>query len=187
MRYVALLLLSGVITGCAGAEASEGEAPPAEPLPFVGSPASLSALGEEVLDALITQDRDVLERVRLTEREHNEVVWPELPASAPEVNFPVDFAWANIEMRNEMALHRIGPLYQQEPLAFQSVECRGPIETFETFEVLTDCWVVFAREGVTHPYEAQIFKDVLVRGGGHKILRYYDEEPRSYLGYGSQD
>jgi hypothetical protein len=28
--------------------------------------------------------------------------------------------------------------------------------------------------------EAQLFKDVVVRGGGHKIFRYYDEEPRAY-------
>jgi hypothetical protein len=182
------VLLLGVLTGCTGGEPSGGGAVPSasrfldESAPFEESLESLDALGEAVLNALASRDRVALERLRLTELEHNEVVWPELPASAPEVNFPVDFAWSNIQMRNEVALQRIGSLFGDEPLVFRSVECRGGSEVFETFEVLTDCWVIFEREGVAHPYEAQIFKDVLVRGGGHKIFRYYDEEPRAYTG-----
>jgi hypothetical protein len=135
-----------------------------------------------VLAALVAGDLEALQAVRLTEQEHNEVVWPELPASAPEVNFPLDYAWANIQARNGRALGRILDVYRGEDLRFGRVECRGETERFETFEVLTDCWIVFARRGEQEAYEVQIFKDVLVRGGGHKIFRYYDEEPRRYTG-----
>jgi hypothetical protein len=37
---------------------------------------------------------------------------------------------------------------------------------------------VFSFDEDERVLEAQLFKDVLVRGGGHKIFRYYDEEPR---------
>jgi hypothetical protein len=45
--------------------------------------------------------------------------------------------------------------------------------------------VVFEHRDERHVYEAQIFKDVLARGGGYKIFRYYDEEPRPYSGSSS--
>jgi hypothetical protein len=148
------------------------------PQPFDGSAASLELLGEQVLGALTRGDLGALERVRLTELEHNVVVWPELPASAPEINFPVDFAWSNIQIRNESALRRVRHFYAGRAARLERVECRGHTEAYRTFELLTDCWVVFTMGESDEVLEAQLFKDVLVRGGGHKIFRYYDEEPR---------
>jgi hypothetical protein len=149
---------------------------------FDGSAPSLDALAGEVLDALSHGDLGSLERVRLTEREHNEIVWPELPVSAPELNFPVDFAWANIQTRNASALGRIDDFYEGLATLLVSAACLGETQTFETFRVLTDCWVTFSRDGFEELYQAQLFKDVVVRGGGYKIFRYYDEVPRSFRG-----
>jgi hypothetical protein len=131
-----------------------------------------------MLNALSHGDVPALEDFRLTETEHNQVVWPEFPASAPEVNFPVDMAWANIEARNRRAIGRIVPWYAGREPQFRGAECRGATAHFDTFVVLTDCWVVFSFDEDERVLEAQLFKDVLVRGGGHKIFRYYDEEPR---------
>lgn len=165
-------------TGCSELEPAEASVD--RSLRFEGSAPTLELLGEAVLDGLARGDTLSLEGYRLTEREHNDVVWPELPASAPEVNFPVDFAWQNIEGRNLRALRRVLPVYADRELTFRAVECRGRTQRFQTFEVLTDCWVSFDAEG--EPYEAQLFKDVLSRGGGLKVFRYYDEEPRRYRG-----
>ncbi|NNL31142.1 MAG: hypothetical protein HKO77_08975 [Gemmatimonadetes bacterium] len=140
------------------------------------------ALGEHVLTALSLQDTMALGIVRLTESEHNEIVWPELPASAPEVNFPVDYAWKNIQNRNARGVGRLLPFLADRSVGFQRVECRGGVEAFETFAVQTDCFVVFTVDEGPQLWEAQLFKDLLVRGGGHKIFRYYDEEPRPYRG-----
>lgn len=150
----------------------------AEPAAFAGSAPSLEALAAQVLDALSHEKLATLDRVRLTEHEHNDVVWPQLPAAAPEVNFPVDFAWSNIQLRNQSAVARMDELYEGRALHLEHVECRGETEAFESFEVLTDCWVTFTVDGSASRYEAQIFKDVLARGGGYKIFRYYDEAPR---------
>lgn len=154
------------------------------PSRFERASPSLEALGREILAALANGDGGALERFRLTEREHNEVVWPELPASASGVNFPVDYAWLNIQNRNRRALSRLLDLYPGRTLRFESVDCRGKEQRFHSFEVLTDCYVVFTIEGHDLPREAQIFKDVLIRGGGFKIFRYYDGRPEPYDGGG---
>ena len=167
---LALLMLTAL--GCTS------EVTPSEVTPFEGAAASLGGLASGVLDALSREDLAALEAVRLTEREHNEVVWPELPASAPELNFPVDFAWSNIQTRNQSALARIDDYYRGRELTLVGAECRGERQTFEVFDVLTDCWVSFKADGESTIYEAQVFKDVIVRSGGHKIFRYYDEQPR---------
>jgi len=143
---------------------------------------SLEALGREILAALAGGDGGALERFRLTEREHNEVVWPELPASAPHVNFPVGYAWLNIQNRNRRALARLLDQYAGRTHRFESVDCRGKEQRFQSFEVLTDCYVVFTIDGRSAPLEAQIFKDVLIRGGGFKIFRYYDGRAEPYRG-----
>jgi hypothetical protein len=142
--------------------------------PFPGAAASLDSLGELVLEALVRQDTLALSTMRLTEAEHNEVIWPELPASRPEVDYPVDLAWQNIEVRNRRDLGRILPLFKGRALRYRSTECRRGVQPFVSFSVETDCWVVFEDE-VGAVLESQIFKDVSVRNGGFKTFRYYGE------------
>jgi hypothetical protein len=172
---IALAVVAGV--GCGRAMDGTDDAPR-----FDDSAPSLDALGKEVLTSLTRADTARLERYRLTEHEHNDVVWPELPASAPEVNFPIDYAWLNIVNRNQRGLARIIPQFADRGLGFQDVQCRGETEGFASFSVHTDCWIVFSADGSPELWEAQIFKDVLERGGGFKIFRYYDAEPHAYRG-----
>lgn len=152
---------------------------------FPGSAPSLEALGRATLDAVVAGDTVRLDGFRLTRQEHDDVVWPELPASAPEVGMPVDLVWADIERRNDRALNRILPALAGRRLDFVGTSCRGPLQAFGSFHVLTDCWVTFdapdrAGEGpVAVPrFEVQLFKDALVRDGRHKVFRYYEELPR---------
>lgn len=176
---VALFALATLASaGCGGIETAEASMD--RSLRFEGSAPTLEVLGERVVEAFTRGDTVALSGFRLTEREHNEVVWPELPASAPEVNFPVDFAWQNIETRNRSALLRTMPIYADRQIEVRRVECRGETQRFDTFDVLTDCWVVFDWNG--ERWEDQLFKDVLIRGGGVKLFRYYDEAPQRYRG-----
>ena len=129
-----------------------------------------------MLTAFQQGDREALDAFRLTEREHNEVIWPELPAA--EAGYPLDLAWRNIQMRNQRAVPRATDGLQRTiersgTPEFESVECEG-VESFDTFVVHTDCRVRF-RAGAA-AYKVQLFKDVLVRNGGYKVFRYYDED-----------
>ena len=101
------------------------------------------------------------------------MVWPELPASAPEVNYPADLAWKNIWTRNRAALSDLFGVYEDRRLRFVDAECRGPVEAFESFVVHTDCWVTLRRDGELLPPQ-QLFKDVLDLDGEMKIFRYYE-------------
>lgn len=144
--------------------------------PFPGSSGSLDELGRGIVEAFRADDRDALEAFRLTESEHNTVVWPELPASRGEFPFPPDLAWRNLQLRNRRAIPRAhAVLRQAEPIKFDSVACLGETQAFETFVVHTDCHTRFRTRG--RLYGLQLFKDVLERNGGFKVFRYYDEDP----------
>ncbi len=158
--------LLAVALGCDGQKA------------FPGSASDLDDLGRQALAAFERGDADALASLRLTEAEHNGVVWPELPAAQGPSPFPVDMAWQNIELRNGRAIPRAAEVLEwARPIAFESVSCEGEIQSFASFQVHTDCYIVFgAREG---RYRLQLFKDVLERHGGFKIFRYYDEDLES--------
>lgn len=144
--------------------------------PFPGSVDDLDELGRGVLAAFTGDDDDALAAFRLTEAEHNEAVWPELPASRGETPFPLALAWRNIQLRDRRAIPRTrAVLRDAEPLEFDGVECEGEMQRFETFVVHTDCRVSYRSYG--RLYRHQIFKDVLERNGGFKIFRYYGEDP----------
>jgi hypothetical protein len=96
------------------------------------------------------------------------------------VNFPVDFAWTNIQVRDRSSLSRLLSIFGGMEVRLGTVQCRGESRTFESFRVLTDCWTIFEVEGPQGPFEAQLFKDVIIRGGAYKIFRYYDGPPRRH-------
>ena len=147
--------------------------------PFPGSAESLDELGQAVLSAFAAGDRAALERYRLTEAEHNGVVWPEQPASQGDNPFPLDLAWRNIQLRNQRAVRRaaaaLAAVRREGDIAYERVDCEGGLRAFQTFSVHTGCYVRFSVAG--RRYKMQLFKDVLVRHGGYKIFRYYDEDP----------
>ncbi len=175
LRPIRARPLAGLLA-CLVAAACERPQPVGERA-FPGSAHSLEALARDALRGLSSSDAELLEELRLTEAEHNAVVWPELPASAPEVGFPVDFAWRNIQLRNYSALERVGDWYRSNPVRHHATECRGATREFATFRVHTDCRVLFLTVR-GELMEAQLFRDVLERDGGFKIFRYYDEPPR---------
>lgn len=147
-----------------------GESGPALP----GSAPSLDALGRFVWASLVAGDSVALESVRLSEYEHNELVWPELPASRHEVNFPVDLAWEYIQQRNHAARQRLVSTFRGSGARLEAVACRGQTESFATFQVLRYCYLVLQdpRRG---RMDAQVFRYVHVMNGGYKIFRYYDD------------
>ncbi len=161
----ALLVLVGGL-GCENdhGTASNGWAP------------SLTTLGTLVLDGFQVGDTALLASLRLTREEHNEEIWPELPVASSGTNFTAEMAWSNIGQRDRRAMSRNLSWFHGQAVTFQRAECRGPTETFPSFQVHTDCWVRFRLQD--GPAEAQLFKDVVERNAQFKIFRYYDEALR---------
>ena len=150
-----------------------GGGDPAGIAPFPGSGRSLAEVGRRALDALEAGDRAALAALRLSRDEYMDVVWPELPASAPDLNVPIEYVWADIEARDRSALARLAPQFGGLAAKLVDVACTGGVEEFETFRVHTGCRVVLRTPSGSH-HRIQLFKDVVERGAGFKLFRYYD-------------
>jgi hypothetical protein len=136
-------------------------------------------LGARAVEALTAGDDPAIETLRLSRHEHNEVVWPELPASDPSLNVPIDWVWGDIQNRNREALGLLRPLFANRTVEVRGVECVGETQEFSTVRVHTDCWV-HLREPEWGDTRIQLFKDVLERGGGFKMFRYYESRPEPH-------
>ncbi|MEK9508895.1 hypothetical protein WI460_11930 [Gemmatimonadota bacterium Y43] len=180
MNVPAAMLRTVFALACLVAWGCTGDEPVAAPGPdaFPGSAASLDDLGEQAIAAFAAGDTARLVALRLSEVEHNEVVFPELPAGRPEVGYPVDLAWENIVLRNDRdVLRQFRWFGERESVHHLATECTGETQSFETFVVHTGCAVRFedADEGVL---EVVLFEDVLERDGGFKVFRFYDHTPQ---------
>lgn len=174
-------LAAGCGTGDPGADtaappfgASEAAPTEEETARFRGGAASLDELGTAIVAALSDGDTARLEGYRLTEREHNELLWPRLPIAMQRgPAFPVALAWENITIRNAAGLRRVLGQYGGEPLVARGVDCAGA-EPHGPFTILTDC-----RTGVVDPggttRRLQIFRSVVVLNDTYKIIRYEHE------------
>ena len=170
---VHLFFLAGcwlvVLAGCRVTEGGDS----AGIAPFPGSGSSLPDVGQRVLEGLAAGDHASLTALRLSRDEYMEVVWPELPASDPALNVPIDYVWADIEARDRRALIRLAPQFDGLAAELEEVACAGEVEEFQTFRVHTDCWVVLRTTSGKH--RIQLFKEVVERGAGYKLFRYYDD------------
>ncbi len=176
-RLTRLALIVSLPTACTDLPSAPEATPEGSVTPVIldGAVASLEQLAFETLEAITAVDRDRLDRLRLSEYQHNQLVWPQLPASEPEANYPVDFAWKNIELRNRRAVGRLLWDFGGHEMALLGVECRAEPEYFASFRVLKDCWVSFTLDREqTAPQ--QFFRYVLDWGGQFKVFRFYDPD-----------
>ena len=160
-----LLLCLAALCACSPAGAGEHATAPDAAV------ASLAGLADSAWAALVRGDTSAMERLRLSERAHNTLIWPELPAARAEIAYPVDLAWQNIELRNAAARVRLLRRFADGAPRLRGVHCAGETKHFETFLVLTDCYLALDDAGDVRSF--QLFKDVVVRNGEHRIFRYY--------------
>lgn len=162
------LLFLGALAACANGTTTAG------PRLTHGTP-TLHALGSAVWSAIAGRDTAALERLRLTEYEHNELVWPEQPAARePSAAASLDLWWENIQRRNRAAQADLLAAHGGSGLTLRAVECVGEPQYHETFTALTDCRLVL--EGPTGPFRVEAFRYVIRMDGVHKVVRYYGDE-----------
>ncbi len=167
-RLLRLALAAAALAGCAESRAGETVSEAA----FSGGESSVEALGRGVVRALLQADTAALADLRVTRNEHDRLLWPEFPASQQEPPVPVDWAWENLEMRNGGAVFELLHRYSGGEVEFESAECRGATQSFETFVIHDDCYVLL-RDAGGKRLRDQPFRSVVVRDGIHKVIRYY--------------
>jgi hypothetical protein len=65
---------------------------------------SPEALARAVLEAFAEEDVETLKSLPLSKDEFRIYVWPELPASRPERNIPLDFGWGDLHEKSVSAI-----------------------------------------------------------------------------------
>lgn len=137
--------------------------------------ATLDELGRGVWTAIVQQDTAALDRLRLSEYEHNVLVWPEQDASRPEAGFPLDQAWHNIQLRNRAARTGLVHAFRDSIDRLVDTRCDGQPRRYRTFLALTDCQLVLeTADGGER--RVQAFRYVIRMDGRHKVVRYYANE-----------
>lgn len=176
MKFVSPLVLVGLLAAgaCADADAGAADAPgvPAAVSFDSGGAVSLDSLAADVVAALAAGDTAALEGFRVTEREHNELLFPSFPAAREDPPFPAFLAWENIQTRNASALYGWIPTFRQDPATFAGVECTGAPERYPTFTIHQECAVSLRRgDGTTG--RATLFRSAVEMDGRFKVIRYH--------------
>ncbi len=133
--------------------------------------ASPEELVIEILAAVEADDMQGLTDLRVTEREHNQLLWPEFPAR--NNNVQMDFAWDMLNTRSYTSQGRAIGTWRQRGLTFAGVRFERGVERYPTF-VLHRGTVVSARTADGQDVELRFIGSILELDGQFKALSYKD-------------
>jgi hypothetical protein len=158
LRVLLVLLLTG---GC-------GRSAP--PVPFALSYATKDAAVEAFLAALRARDRDTLAAQVLTETEFLKYVWPQLPASRPDVGMPAERAWADQAQKNDLFLTQTLAEHGGRRCTLLAVSFEGAATAYESFTIHPGTRLDI-REG-SEAREVRLFGSMIESGGRWKIYSF---------------
>ncbi|MEW6321399.1 MAG: hypothetical protein AB1635_09955 [Acidobacteriota bacterium] len=143
----------------------EGSAPPSRTF------GSLEALGEAVLDAIAAGDRAALAALALSEAEFRQHVWPELPASRPARNLPVEYVWGQLAQRSAQSLEQTLARYGGRRYRLERVSFAGETTRYATFDVRRDTEII-ATDDTGRTSVLRLFGATLVRHGRFQVFSF---------------
>lgn len=106
-----------------------------EPIPLTPIYESKDAAVTAFLQALANRDRDTLAAQVVTETEFLKHIWPQLPASRPDVGMPADRAWADQAQRNTNFLSQTLGEHGGRRYALVAASFEGPPTTYGAFTI----------------------------------------------------
>ena len=128
-------------------------------------------LARAVLAGVSTGDRHALEALALSEREFRERVWPELPASRPERNLPLDYIWEDLSQKSQGHLRRTLAQHGGRRYSLIGVEFVGETTSYPTFEVSRKAQLL-VRDDAGQEQSLRLFGSVLRSGSEYKVFSY---------------
>lgn len=167
-RLAGAMVLLGTLAAACGGD------PHGQPR-LTGGTATLEELGDAVWTALVREDIAALDLLRLSELEHNELVWPEqTPAREASAAANLDHWWSNIQVRNRAAVMDLLRRHGGSDGTLEGVECVGETREYASFQALTDCRLLVRDAERREAVEA--FRYVIRMDGRHKVVRYYEDQ-----------
>jgi hypothetical protein len=143
-----------------------------------GPPVTLSnsfdspeAAARAVLAALDRRDVETLERLALTEDEFRRLVWPQLPASRPERNIPLNYAWKTTHARSRQQLQERLAEWPPGGLELVKVEFAEETTDYQTYRVHRDTTLTL-RGADNNVVTKRIFGSMIEQNGRYKVYSY---------------
>jgi hypothetical protein len=124
-----------------------------------------------VLDGYGRRDLEGLRDLALSEQEFRAYVWPELPASRPERNTPLEFVWGTLRQKSDNSLRRLLSLHGGRRYRLLGMEFREAATPYETFVVHREA-VLRLRDEQGAERTLALFGSVLQRGGEYKLFSF---------------
>ena len=128
-------------------------------------------LAQGVLERLAARDRAGLAALALSEEEFRTRVWRELPASRPERNVPVGFAWSGLYQRNRAHLAQTFAEHAGRRYELVSVRFRGETTRHASFTVSRKAELT-VRDERGDEHRLRLFGSVLSDGARYKLFSY---------------
>ncbi len=168
-RGASRLVLSALVAVGLAVWAACGRAP--SPAPLSHTFDSPDALAREVLRLLKARDRERLAELAVDAREFAEIIWPELPASRPERNLPLEYVWGDLRTKSRGHLARIVEQHGGRRYALVAVSHAGETTTYETFTVKRKTELI-VRDDEGRELPLRLFGSLLEHDGRYKIFSF---------------
>jgi hypothetical protein len=144
----------------------------ASPSPsFEGLHPTKEQAAQAVADALRDRDARRLQDLALSADEFRTIVWPELPASRPEMGMPVDYAWSDLQQKSAGELAQTMARFGGQSLMVERVEFAGQSTPHGMFQVHRDS-VVWVRDAAGRRHETRLFGSMVQSDAGWKVYSY---------------
>jgi hypothetical protein len=161
-----LVVLVAAVAGFAAYNAWIGR-----PAPLEGTFDSPSALGRAVLDAFREGDRGRLRALAMTEDEFRRHVWPELPISRPEVNFPYELAWGQLAQTSALSLEQMAVALEGHAYELVEVKFAGAVTDYAQVTVYRETELL-VRGPDGEEETIRVFGSTIEQDGRYKVFSY---------------
>jgi hypothetical protein len=161
---IAALAIAGALTG-SGCGSYAAGARFSDPFP------TQEAAAEAVLAALWTRDADRLLGLALSEREFRTIVWPQLPASRPEMGMPFDYLWGDMSRKSRTGIAEALAEHGRQRRRLQAVRFSGAPVDYGPFRIYPKTTLlVTGDEGRTDAI--RVFGSMIEADGRWKIYSF---------------
>lgn len=159
---LSLFTLASIVTACGA------DRPPER---YVGLSATKEAAAQAVVEALAVRDADRLLSLAVSEVEFRKNIWPALPASDPEVGMPVEYLWADTNLKSRGQLAQTLDEHGGRRLTVESVRFGRRPTDYDGFRLHPEPWVM-VRDESGRRRELRLFGSMVETSSGWKIYGY---------------
>ncbi len=137
-----------------------------------GTLESDEAVAQAVLAAVEANDRAALMALSVSKDEFEDLVWPTLPASRPEVGMPVSYVWQDTVTKSRAGLAQTLERYGGRRFELVRVETGGDTTDHGSFTISRKTYLV-AKDEEGHERTLRLFGS-MIRGqdGRSKVYSY---------------